>query len=142
MGRELQSRRIRERAVELMENLFKTFAGYVALGVEAAAALLIVVGAIEALYNMLGRFLMQRVTPGIRKETWGRFGVWLLLGLEFELAADIVRTPISPTWNEIGQLGAIAGIRTFLNYFLEKDIERYAEQGAGAIATPTIKRAA
>ena len=47
-------------------------------------------------------------------------GVWLLLGLEFELAADIVRSVISPTWVEIGQLAAIAVIRTFLNYFLEK----------------------
>jgi uncharacterized membrane protein len=44
---------------------------------------------------------------------WLGFGGWLLLGLEFELAADIVRTAIAPTWTEIGQLGAIAVIRTF-----------------------------
>jgi uncharacterized membrane protein len=50
-----------------------------------------------------------------------------LLGLEFELAADIVRTAIAPTWNEIGQLAAIALIRTFLNFFLEKDLEEYEE---------------
>jgi sulfatase modifying factor 1 len=43
--------------------------------------------------------------------------------LEFELAADIVRSVIAPTWQEIGELGAIAVIRTFLNYFLEKDLE-------------------
>ena len=59
---------------------------------------------------------------------WLRFGVWLLLGLEFELAADIVRTAISPSWNEIDQLGAIALIRTFLNYFLESDVEHYGEE--------------
>jgi uncharacterized membrane protein len=51
-----------------------------------------------------------------------------LLGLEFELAADIVRTAIAPSWTEIGQLGAIAVIRTFLNYFLERDVERYGEE--------------
>jgi uncharacterized membrane protein len=44
---------------------------------------------------------------------WLGFGGWLLLGLEFELAAGIVRTAIAPTWTEIGQLGAIAVIRTF-----------------------------
>jgi len=44
------------------------------------------------------------------------------------LAADIVRTAISQSWTDIGQLGAIAVIRTFLNYFLEKDVERYAEE--------------
>ena len=51
----------------------------------------------------------------------------MLLGLEFELAADIVRSAISPSWTAIGQLGAIAVIRTFLNYFLEKDIKELAE---------------
>ena len=53
--------------------------------------------------------------------------MWLLLGLEFELAADIVETVISPSWADIGQLGAIAATRTFLNYFLEKDLEHAAE---------------
>ena len=48
---------------------------------------------------------------------------WLLLGLEFMLAADIVRTAISPTWSELGQLALIAVVRTFLNYFLERDLE-------------------
>jgi uncharacterized membrane protein len=67
----------------------------------------------------------KRATVGRRKAIWVRFGVWLLLGLEFELAADIVRSVISPTWFEIGQLGAIAVIRTFLNYFLEQDLEKY-----------------
>jgi uncharacterized membrane protein len=124
-----------------MEEIFKTFAGYVALGVEAAAALLIVIGAAEALLVMLHRFVTRQVSPGIRKETWGRFGVWLLLGLEFELAADIVRTAIAPSWNDIGQLAAIAGIRTFLNYFLEKDIERYGEAAAAGADGP-VKRAA
>jgi uncharacterized membrane protein len=59
---------------------------------------------------------------GARKELWRRFGMWLLLALEFELAADIVRSVMSPSWQDIAELGAIAVIRTFLNYFLEKDL--------------------
>ena len=51
--------------------------------------------------------------------------MWLVLALEFALGADIVRTAISPTWNEIGQLAAIGFIRTFLNFFLEKDLAKY-----------------
>jgi uncharacterized membrane protein len=125
-----------------MQELFKTFAGYVALGVEAAAVLLIVIGAAQALVTMLGRFLLRKGIVGIRKETWGKFGAWLLLGLEFELAADIVRTAIAPTWNEIGQLAAIASIRTFLNYFLEKDIERYTSRDLPAEGAGPEKRAA
>ena len=65
---------------------------------------------------------------GERKVVWRRFGVWLLLGLEFELAADIIGSIVSPTWQDIGELGAIAVIRTFLNYFLEKDLD-HVEQG-------------
>jgi uncharacterized membrane protein len=47
--------------------------------------------------------------------------------LQFELAADVVRSAISPTWSDIGQLGAIAAIRTVLNYFLERDIKEFEE---------------
>ena len=49
--------------------------------------------------------------------------MWLLIGFEFELAADIIGSVISPTWQDIGELGAIAVVRTFLNYFLEKDMD-------------------
>jgi uncharacterized membrane protein len=54
-----------------------------------------------------------------------------LLGLEFELAADIIGSVISPTWEDIGELAAIAVIRTFLNFFLERDLEN-AERAAEA----------
>jgi uncharacterized membrane protein len=45
------------------------------------------------------------------------------------LAADIVRTVIAPTWVDNGQLAAIAVIRTFLNFFLERDLEAAARAG-------------
>jgi uncharacterized membrane protein len=48
------------------------------------------------------------------------------------LAADIIRTAIAPTWADIGQLAAIAALRTFLNYFLDKDIEK-ARAGSAAL---------
>jgi hypothetical protein len=70
------------------------------------------------------RFGISSAAPndaGWRKALFRRFGVWLLLGLEFALAADIVRSAISP-WDDIGQLAAIAAIRTFLNHFLERDL--------------------
>jgi len=112
-----------------MEELIKAITGYIALGVEAGAALLIMVGACQAIYEMLRRVFTRQFVHGTRKQVLVQFGVWLLLGLEFELAADIIRSAIAPTWNAIGQLGAIAAIRTFLNFFLEKDIEKYGEAG-------------
>jgi uncharacterized membrane protein len=112
-----------------MEDLFRRFAELIALAVEAAAILIVAVGAVEAFAGVIGVLIHPSATHGARKQIWRRFGMWLLLGLEFELAADIVRSVLSPTWQEIGELGAIAVIRTFLNYFLEKDLERATDQG-------------
>ncbi|MFD1731493.1 DUF1622 domain-containing protein [Deinococcus malanensis] len=50
---------------------------------------------------------------------------WLAVALEFTLAADILRTAIAPTWEEIGKLAAIAALRTLLNYFLQQEIENH-----------------
>ena len=108
-----------------MLDLFKEIASYIALGVEVAAIIIVAYGAIEAFYGSIRSVVGTGPKIGQRKGVWLHFGMWLLLGLEFELAADIVRTAISPTWNEIGQLAAIGFIRTFLNFFLEKDLVRY-----------------
>jgi uncharacterized membrane protein len=110
-----------------MEELFKRLAEHIAFGVEVVAALIIAYGAAEAVIGLLRSARLW--THGGRKLVWHRFGMWLILGLEFMLAADIVRTAISPNWQQTGQLAAIAVIRTFLNFFLEKDIEKYAEPG-------------
>jgi uncharacterized membrane protein len=67
---------------------------------------------------------------GWHKRIWIRFGKWLLLGLQFALAADIVRSAISPDWEEIGHLAAIAVIRTFLSYFLERDLVEQTREDA------------
>jgi uncharacterized membrane protein len=108
-----------------MEELFKRIAESLALAVEGGAALIIGYGAIEAIIGSIHAIVVGRSKSGQRKDVWLRFAVWLLLGLEFELAADIVRTAIAPTWTDIGQLAAIGLIRTFLNYFLELDLEKY-----------------
>ena len=59
------------------------------------------------------------------REIWLRFATWILLALEFALAADIVRTAVAPTWDDISKLAVIATIRTMLNYFLAKDIAEF-----------------
>jgi uncharacterized membrane protein len=53
-----------------------------------------------------------------------RLGRYLALGLEFQLASDVLSTAVAPTFEEIGKLAAIAAIRTLLNYFLGKEIEK------------------
>jgi uncharacterized membrane protein len=121
-----------------MEALFKQLAGYIALGVEASAALVIAYGAIQALYRSFRSIVERRSQVGQRKDVRLNFGVWLLLGLEFELAADIVRTAISPTWTDIGQLAAIGVMRTFLNFFLEKDLEKYESEQTEKVTARSV----
>jgi uncharacterized membrane protein len=113
-----------------VEELIRDLAGYLALGVETAAVLIVTVGSAEAFVRLVGIVFRPGTTHGERKAVWRRLGVWLLLGLEFELAADIVRSVIAPTWTDIGTLAAIAVVRTFLNYFLEKDLESAEERAA------------
>ena len=106
-----------------MEELFIQAARAAVVLIEAAAVLIVTFGSLEALFKVLPVIAKPSASHGMRKAIWRRFGVWLLLGLEFALAADIITSVISPTWQDIGELGAIAVIRTFLNYFLEHDLE-------------------
>ena len=112
-----------------MEEFFVEAARFLGLLIEAAAVLVVVFGAGEAFLKLLWVVGTPGTSHGARKAIWRRFGVWLLLGLEFELAADIVGSVFSPTWQQVGKLGAIAVIRTFLNYFLEKDLDEAEASG-------------
>lgn len=126
-----------------MLDTVKAISLYLAAGVEAAAAVIIGIAAIEATLHALRIFVQRGWTtraPGAvsssdeKEQVRLRLGRWLAVALEFELAADILRTGIAPTWNEIGQLAAIAVLRTGLNYFLQREIDATAvrERGRGA----------
>jgi len=78
-----------------MEELFRGFADYVALGLEIVAIALIAIGGVEAVIGLM-RPKVDPIRPfAWKKEVFIRLGSWLLLGLEFALGADIVRTAIS-----------------------------------------------
>jgi uncharacterized membrane protein len=107
-----------------MDELIGQATHALALTIEAIAVLAVSFGALEAFVRLLLLLWHPPIVFAARKAVWRRFGMWLLLGLEFELAADIIRSVISPSWADIGELAAIAVIRTFLNYFLEHDLDR------------------
>src|SRR5262245_12911886 len=110
-----------------MEELFLPVARTASFLIEVVAVLVVAFGAAEAFVALLRLVAKPASGHGARKAIWRRFGTWLLLGLEFALAADIIESVLSPTWEDIGQLAAIAAIRTFLNYFLEKDLDKANE---------------
>jgi uncharacterized membrane protein len=94
----------------------------VARGVEFAAAMVIGVAAIEATVKAALIFARRSTPPAAKNEDRLTLGRWLAVALKFELAADILNTAVTPTWSDIEKLAAIAGLRTALNYFLEREI--------------------
>jgi len=110
-----------------MEELVYQMARAIALGLDSAAVLIVAVGSIDAAGRILAGLARMSTTHGEGKVVWRRFGMWLLLALEFELASDIVTSVVAPSWQDLGRLGVIAVIRTFLNYFLEKDVSEAVE---------------
>lgn len=105
-----------------IEHLFKTTTLYLAMGVEAAAATIIGLAAIVATFRALVAFFRRSDGAQPQEHIRLSLGRWLGLGLEFLLAADILRTAVAPTWDEIGKLAAIIVLRTLLNYFLQREI--------------------
>jgi uncharacterized membrane protein len=107
-------------------DLVKGIAGVVASATEFIAVIVIVVGALQAIVALIAALVRRRI-PIDPLAVFRSFAGWLVLALEFLLAADILRTAISPTWTDIGQLAAIAAIRTFLNYSLSHDLRHTPE---------------
>lgn len=109
-----------------LTDLLKIWTGVLANWVEIVAAIIIAGAVIEATIHAVALFFRRNLPPGAKEILRLQLGRWLAVALEFELAADILRTAIAPSWSEIGLLAAVAAIRTALNYFLEKEIERGA----------------
>jgi uncharacterized membrane protein len=105
--------------------------------VEACGAVVIVVGALVAIVKFAVTLARRNIDEfSSVRLTLGRF---LALGLEFQLASDVLRTAISPSFEEIGKLAAIAAIRTALNYFLAREIaeeQRAVEEARAGRSAP------
>lgn len=98
--------------------------------VEAVGVAVIVVGVVVAVVQ-LARVAPRQGSRGFSsvRLVLGRF---LALGLEFQLAADILTTAVAPSFEELGKLAAVAAIRTALNFFLAREIreEQQAQDAA------------
>ncbi|WP_270933814.1 DUF1622 domain-containing protein [Falsiroseomonas oryzae] len=114
-----------------MEHLIKQLTEWVAVAVEAAAVLVIGAATLGAAWRVVQVWLgggdgVEAGIEGLRL----RLARWLAVALEFTLAADILRTAVAPSWDDIGKLAAIAALRTLLNFFLQREIEVAARQPA------------
>jgi uncharacterized membrane protein len=106
-----------------MDDMLRSTAAIFMALTETAALVIIFFGALRGFVLFLSNTLKRRPAESfitVRLDL-GRF---LALGLEFQLAADLLRTAVAPSFEEIGKLAAVATIRTALNYFLSREIQR------------------
>ena len=103
-----------------MEEYLVTAVGYLRLVVEAIGAAVVGIGVLATTDNEIRLYL----------------GRYLVLGLEFQLGADILSTAVAPTLDDVILLGAIATIRTALNYFLSQELARERQEEAAGQGTP------
>lgn len=110
------------------ENSLATLAEALKLALEGISLLCILLGLLKT--GQVALVQMRRSRRDITPLTNLRitFGRWLSLALEFQLAADIVKTTVSPSLEALAKLGVIAIIRTFLNYFLSRELKEELTQ--------------
>jgi uncharacterized membrane protein len=111
----------------LSEDLLREYVDLLVRLIETAGALIIFAGAAIAFVRFVITAVNRHRESVFTSVRLG-LGRYLALGLEFQLASDILSTAIAPTFEEIGKLAAIAAIRTALNYFLNKEIQQEREE--------------
>jgi uncharacterized membrane protein len=121
-----QNERLSE-AVSPLEAWLKVIVGYLAVGAEIAAAVVIGEAIVRGILSYIRRLFSRRQHFDNTQVIRLQLGRVLALGLEFTVASDILRTAVAPTHQDISNLAAIVLLRTLLNYFLEREI-RQGEQ--------------
>lgn len=122
---------MRSEAFERAESAAQGLVGWLELVIEALGAAVIAAGIVLA----VAAFARAVARPGPDRWVSVRLTLahYLALALEFLLAADILATAISPTWDQIGKLAAIAAIRTGLNFFLMREMKEETRDRPGAV---------
>ena len=107
-----------------MNEWLKIVADGVITIIHAMALVFICAGSLQAFIRGLRAFFKPSPAGELFNDGYIQYARWLITALTFQLAADILETAFaSPlNWSEIGHLGAIAVIRTLLNFFLERDL--------------------
>lgn len=112
--------------MEAVETEVIVAVAWLRLIIESVGALVIAIGMVVALVTVARGLIYSRTLNFTRvRLTLARY---LALALEFQLGADILTTAIAPSWDQIGKLGAIAVIRTALNFFLSREMKEEASE--------------
>ncbi|MFO7740896.1 MAG: DUF1622 domain-containing protein [Anaerolineae bacterium] len=104
--------------------ILESAAEVVAIAIEILGIIVIVKGAVTASIAFMQDWIGELRALAACRDYREQLGYAVLLGLEYLVAADIIRTvAVRPTFRNVGILGAIVAIRTFLSFALEVEIE-------------------
>jgi uncharacterized membrane protein len=113
-----------------VEKILTSAIGFLVPIVEACGAAIVVLEVVRTVAGYVSTLL--RHNP-VRMNTLRlRLGQSLVMGLEFQVAADILKTALAPTWNDMGLLAALIGLRTVLNYLLEREVRMLRAEEASS----------
>ena len=104
-----------------MEGVLQTIVSFLIIVAEACGAFVLSVGVIRAVIGYAGSCVFRQNTQHVPKLRIS-LGQSMVLALEFQVAADILKTGLSPTWEDILLLAATIALRTILNYLLEREL--------------------
>jgi uncharacterized membrane protein len=110
----------------LAESLLLEIVALLKITIESVALIILTLAIVKAVQELVfrnRRLGREAKLAQVRLD----LGIALALSLEFLLAADIVATAVSPSWDALGKLATISAIRTFLNFFLEKEVKELAK---------------
>ena len=125
----------------MVKDWLSVFENGAIVAIDAMAVLIIVAGTLEMFVTCVRSVFAPSPTGRDLRDGYLRYARWLMAGLTFQLANDIIISARAPSWDDIGRLAAIAFIRTFLNFFLERDIrETQSFRQGGASGTDPAPR--
>ena len=105
--------------------------------IDALALIIILFATLEAFVSAM-RIAFKAPDEHERRHVWLRYARWLVAALTFQLAADIIETSITTSWDVVGRIAAVAVIRTFLNYFLDRDLSEVRERQHPRAVDPSV----
>jgi uncharacterized membrane protein len=120
----------------MVMDIFVKVLEYISLSIGTVGIFIVLWGVIVGLIEFIAAqvsYLSKSKTQVPLEKIRTDLGRYLLLGLEFLIAADIIRTIVKPSLEEVAVLVAIVAIRTVISYFLNKEIERLAQGSASKI---------
>jgi uncharacterized membrane protein len=117
-----------------MRELLVSVTEFAVVIIDGIALLVVLTGTVAAFVAVVRALFTPRAGRD-RRAIWLNYARWLVAGLTFQLAADIIESAITESWDAVGRLAAVAVIRTFLDYFLERDMNEVRGR-ARATETP------